>query len=189
MNRSTKQGNHFMQNKVMFLLITLLLGLMLCGTSHADNTWTVGFRGGVSEGDVDDEDFQQYELYINYVLPWRWQSTGGWFLNTHLNGTAGALRGAGETGFIGSLGPGIAVGKAGIPVVLAIGVSPTVLSKDHFDDAELGGKFHFTSHLGVFFQLGQRWELGYRFQHMSNAGLKKTNPGLDMHMFQLGYRF
>ncbi len=178
-----------MQNKVMFLLITLLLGLMLCGTSHADNTWTVGFRGGVSEGDVDDEDFQQYELYINYALPWRWQSTGGWFLNTHLNGTAGALRGAGETGFIGSLGPGIAVGKAGIPVVLAIGVSPTLLSKDHFDDAELGGKFHFTSHLGVFFQLGQRWELGYRFQHMSNAGLKKTNPGLDMHMFQLGYRF
>ncbi len=178
-----------MRNKARYLLITLLLGPMLCGTSSADDNRIIGLRGGVSEKDVDDEDFQQYEIYINYALPWRWQSAAGWFLSTYLNGTAGALRGAGETGFIGSLGPSVAVGKAGIPVVLAIGVSPTVLSKSEFDDAELGGKFHFTSHLGVFFQLGQRWDLGYRFQHMSNASIKSTNPGLNMHMFQLGYRF
>jgi hypothetical protein len=33
------------------------------------------------------------------------------------------------------------------------------------------------------------WRLGYRFQHMSNAGLSQPNPGLNMHMFALSYLF
>ena len=176
-----------MSVKTIFLVLALSVFTPLPG--HAQETWTVGLRGGFSAKDVDHEDFQQYELFAAYPLPWSWQSTSGWTLATRLNGAAGALRDDQKSGFIGSLGPAVVLGKAGLPVSLEIGTAPTVLSRSHFNGADLGDKFHFTSHAGIHIQFGEVLDAGYRYQHMSNASLDNTNPGLNMHMFWLGYRF
>jgi hypothetical protein len=45
---------------------------------------------------------------------------------------------------------------------------------------------------GDIFGLGiqsQRFELGYRYLHISNAGIELPNPGTDLHNIHLGYRF
>jgi hypothetical protein len=31
--------------------------------------------------------------------------------------------------------------------------------------------------------------VGYRFQHMSNASIYNRNPGLELHLLELSYRF
>jgi hypothetical protein len=36
---------------------------------------------------------------------------------------------------------------------------------------------------------GDDWTLGYRFQHISNAGLKKENPGLNFHALAIARGF
>lgn len=43
--------------------------------------------------------------------------------------------------------------------------------------------------LGLTLRLGQDLGVGYRFQHMSNGGIDKPNPGLDLHAFALNYHF
>jgi hypothetical protein len=37
--------------------------------------------------------------------------------------------------------------------------------------------------------LGGGVQLGYRWQHMSNANIYDSNPGVNVHMLSLTYRF
>jgi hypothetical protein len=32
-------------------------------------------------------------------------------------------------------------------------------------------------------------DLGYRYQHLSNAGLGDSNPGINFHLVRLAYHF
>jgi len=63
-------------------------------------------------------------------------------------------------------------------------------------DTELGDKdfdipFAFGSHAGVGLRFGPKdqIELGYRFQHLSNADLGDPNPGINFHLIRLLYYF
>ena len=47
----------------------------------------------------------------------------------------------------------------------------------------------FTSHAGFGCRIYKQLSAGYRFQHMSNASISRHNPGLDLHMCELSYRF
>ncbi|MHB1306262.1 MAG: acyloxyacyl hydrolase [Limisphaerales bacterium] len=38
-----------------------------------------------------------------------------------------------------------------------------------------------------FFTVKSKFELGYRLQPLSNAGLGQTHPGLNLHVFNLGH--
>ena len=65
----------------------------------------------------------------------------------------------------------------------------------HTDDS-IGNKnfdipFAFGSHVGGGLRFGSQaqYELIYRFQHLSNAGLGDDNPGINFHVLSLGYRF
>jgi lipid A 3-O-deacylase len=51
--------------------------------------------------------------------------------------------------------------------------------------------FQFTPTAGVGVQLGshQQYQVGYRFQHISNGGIKEPNPGINFHQLYLQYNF
>jgi len=68
---------------------------------------------------------------------------------------------------------------------------PTYISKSDFGGKSLGGKFFFTSYLGIGAYLGRQRKTTFivRFQHTSNAGLDGNNPGVDMVGLTLSYRF
>jgi hypothetical protein len=170
----------------MFVLILLLMALASsCAWAEA----TVGLQGGFSAKDVDEQDFQHYALSVTRPLPWTWQIASKWSISSELIGSAGALTSAGKTGFIGTLGPRFLLAREDSPIQLDLGISPTVLGKRKFEDANFGSHFQFTSHIGVIFRLGDSWYAGYRFQHMSNASISSINPGLNTHLFQVNYRF
>ncbi len=56
---------------------------------------------------------------------------------------------------------------------------------------DLGSAFQFGDHLGAGLTFGKRGEfdLGYRFQHLSNAGIKDPNSGINFHQLRLGCFF
>ena len=54
-----------------------------------------------------------------------------------------------------------------------------------------GSSFAFGDHLGFGLLLGTQhtYELGYRFQHLSNAGLATPNKGINYHLLRFGAHF
>jgi hypothetical protein len=171
-------------------LILLLLSIFSPQPGSADERdWmAVGFRAGLSATD-SNEDFEQYELFATYGLPWSLELTPGWFLRTNFKLSAGALRGGGETGFIGSVGPSITLSMVQDLILLDGGISAAFLSEHQFGRENFGGPIQFVSHVGIGFKLGGNLGVGYRFQHMSNASIYKRNPGLELHMLELSYFF
>jgi hypothetical protein len=167
--------------------------LMICWVFSPDmglalDLTTIGVRGGISDG-RNDEDFQQYEAFLNWTLPWERQIASDWRIGIFLEANAGALHGGSETAFVGSAGPGIHFSGFGGKIDIPLGVNPTVISNHTYGDVDFGGTFQFTSHVGLNVKFTQHFMMSYRLQHMSNAGIYKPNPGVNIHMLGIGYRF
>ena len=171
------------------ILILVLMGVSVQPADGGDIALrSIGLRGGVNDN-RNDEDFHQFESFMTWSLPWGRNWDSGWSLGTYLEANAGLLRGGQESAFVGSIGPGICFTILKEIVDISMGINPTIISRHKFGDENLGGPIEFTSHIGLNFNLGRRFSIGYRLQHMSNAVLYKHNPGLNMHMLEAGYRF
>ena len=66
-----------------------------------------------------------------------------------------------------------------------------LLSRSQIGDKRLSTLFQFGDHLGVGYRFGAKsaFDVGYRFQHHSNAGIKRPNPGINFHQVRLQYHF
>ena len=179
-----------MQLKPCWMILTIVLISIASQTGYSKDTdWrTIGLRGGISDN-RNDEDFQQYEGFVTWYLPWARQWDSGWAIGTYLETNAGVLTGGGDSAFVGSIGPGIYISGLNEKFDLSLGINPTIISEHNFGDENLGGPIEFTSHIGLNFNLARHLTVGYRLQHMSNAGIYNNNPGLNIHMIEVGYRF
>ena len=149
---------------------------------------SVGVRYGISATSFNNL-FGQAEAFTRLDLPWRWDFAEHWRLQPRLDASMGWLGRRGDNGVIGTMGPSVGVRHEGFPIEFEGGSSSTLLSRDHFGNTDFGIPLQFTSFLGLSADIGKRWGIGYRFQHMSNAGLGSDNPGLNMHMVSIRYRF
>jgi hypothetical protein len=149
---------------------------------------SVGARGGIS-ANLTGVSFNQAELFANWNLPWAWDFGREWLLASRLDFSAGWLADHDDNAFIGTLGPTLVLNRERLPVSFEGGVSPTLLSQYAFGSRNFGTYIQFTSHLGLNWDFAAHWRLGYRLQHMSNAGLGEHNRGLNMHLFGLSYVF
>ena len=175
---------------VCWLALATILSISTVESSWANDfrLFEVGIQGGF-DATSSDEDFVQVEAFVTYLLPWNLTWGSGWVLDTTLNGSAGALNGGGDTGLIVTLGPGLMLRKGEGKFALFAGVSPTLMSKSDYGLEDFGGNFQFTSYIGLSYLFTDNFGIGYRIQHMSNANIYDENPGLDLHMFILKYRF
>jgi hypothetical protein len=71
------------------------------------------------------------------------------------------------------------------------GIGAHYLSNDKFSSRELGSKLLFGDLFGFGKNFGEqdRYELGYRFLHFSNADLAEPNHGINLHLISLGYNY
>jgi opacity protein-like surface antigen len=78
-------------------------------------------------------------------------------------------------------------GRQGPYLEAAIGMH--LLSSTSIGDKRLGTAFQFGDHVGAGYRFGTNgaWDLGYRFQHLSNGGIKKPNDGINFHQLRLQY--
>jgi hypothetical protein len=167
------------------------LGLIGAATRMAaedTNVFSLGARSGFSSTDFGDP-FWQTEAFATYDWRKPWQLVSPWTLTPRLEGTLGDLSRNGENGFVGTMGPVVVLRYGQFPLVLDAGIRVTILSRMVYDNRDFGYPLQFTSHAGLIWEISSRWQMSYRFQHMSNAGLGSSNPGLNTHMLGVGYRF
>jgi hypothetical protein len=171
------------------LWVFVIIGFVTQPVCGGEIAWrSIGLRGGVNDH-RNDEDFEQYEAFTTWKLPWFRQWDSGWALGTYLEANAGVLSGGGTTAFVGSIGPGLYISGLKDMVEISMGINPTIISKHKFGDDNLGGPIQFTSHIGLNIIFNHHYSIGYRLQHMSNGILYEQNPGVNMHMLEVGYRF
>lgn len=79
----------------------------------------------------------------------------------------------------------------GITPFIEAAVGIHLMSDTTLGDKDFDIPFKFGSHGGVGFRFGpnDHLELGYRYQHLSNAGLGDSNPGINFHLIRLLYYF
>jgi lipid A 3-O-deacylase len=177
-----------------FMLVMLLCFAFGSSLSQAaEAKWdAVGIRGGGDYFDRHKGDvgfFQLFELFGNYALPWRLGTPPGLQLLTRVDVSAGALKREGDLGFIATLGPTLALRMFSERVDIDVGVALTYLERHLYHGRDLGGAFQFTSHGGVSVLIIWDTAIGYRIEHISNANIYPSNPGINFHMLELKHRF
>lgn len=133
--------------------------------------------------------FHQSEAYLKFQLPWSWKYDSGFRLEPTAEISCGCLWDGHDQGVVAALGPGLRVGYKKLPLFLEGGINPTVISPYQYPTRNFGCNMQFTSYLSVRWDVMPRVQVGYRYQHMSNASLAQPNPGLNLHMFSLGWNF
>jgi lipid A 3-O-deacylase len=84
------------------------------------------------------------------------------------------------------------VSDGGVVAFVEAGIGVRLLSHLHTTpERSLSTAFQFSNELGAGLQFGPqgRVTVGLRYQHISNAGIKRPNPGMDLYLGYVGYRF
>lgn len=128
----------------------------------------------------------------------QWLRTGGWHVGGYWDFGIGqwhrrSVR-AGENGDITEIGitPVFRFqqnDRRGAYVEAGIGAH--FLSRTAIGDKRFSASFQFGNHVGVGYRFGARgaYDVSYRFQHLSNAGLKHPNNGINFNQLRLQYHF
>jgi lipid A 3-O-deacylase len=71
------------------------------------------------------------------------------------------------------------------------GIGIHFLSHTSIGDKRFSTSFQFGDHIGVGYRFGARgaYDLSYRFQHLSNGGIKAPNSGINFSQIRLQYHF
>lgn len=194
MNHTLAQLPSMKKNPLLWIapILMLLLFLSLSAATAEANWEEAGVRMGIQAG-PKHEYFHQYEAFAVYGLPWDWRTSSGWGLAPQLNTSAGALVGGDETGFIGSVGTGLALNKPGGGIALEGGINLDLLDRRQFGRQDFGSILLWGAYIGLSYRFAGGLGLGYRLQHLSNNRIlyadKPPNPGVDMHMIGVSWNF
>ena len=181
----------------MRLILCLALVLIIPESTLAEDVHLLnaGVRGGATGlavlGKDEQEDFQQYDLFVTASLPWSTElGQSGWEFSSRLMGTAGALIGGGDEGFVGALVPLLAFGPKDSIVALDAGVGAALMSRYKFGEQNFGGAFQIVLTLGLRVPVYRGFGVGYRYSHLSDATIYGAHSrGADLHMLELSYDF
>jgi len=72
-----------------------------------------------------------------------------------------------------------------------VGIGWHLLSDSTIGDKRFSTLFQFGNHLGVGYRFGAKraYDVSYRYQHLSNAGIKRPNDGINFNQIRLQYHF
>lgn len=176
------------------LPLALAAVLMLAANAHAGSA--VYVEGGT---DDDEDDASRVGLALSYELPYRFLEAGNWYLGTAFEASASYWDARSGTSGNDSLFEGGLTGMlryqrtptGGLAPFVEAGTGPHVMSETGIANRDFDIRLTFGSHVGAGFRMGTRgqWEFLYRFQHLSNAGLGDSNPGINFHLLRVGYWF
>jgi lipid A 3-O-deacylase len=81
--------------------------------------------------------------------------------------------------------------SSGVTPFSQIGLGGHLLSDTELGNRDLATRLQFGPQVGVGLGFGRKgnYELTYRYQYLTNGGIKQPNDGLKMHFLSLGYAF
>ena len=168
--------------------------LMLAGAMFADPATAVD---GISLIGGTGEDARMGAIGLVWNWDKQWFKSGDWSLGGYWEADASYWKGdnpGGESitgiGLTPVFRYGSDAGTFAPYVEAAVGVH--VFSGVRINDnKKMGTAFEFGDHVGFGFRFGEglKYDLGYRFQHYSNAGISENNGGVNFHQLRLKYGF
>ena len=157
---------------------------------------SIGPRYGFSRKDPllgkrQTANFHLVDVAAIFRLPWSWPlGESPWSVETGLITSAGALSAAGDTGFIATVVPRVALrGWNGFASIEA-GIGLGLFGRATYGPQDFGGHVQcvLTTALQIH-PLSQAFT-GFRLQHFSDAGLYGSHSlGVDLYIIEVGYRF
>ncbi len=186
---------HFMPLKTtQALSVATLLTTLLNSTPVFPAAFGVAIEGGVGDdieakrmGAAIQSDWGMPSFtWGNWQLASFWEvSASHWEADPSITGV-GSLAQYGFTPFI-RLRP-VRPLLLGLQPFIEAGIGVSGLTEDRFNVKHLGTEFAFGNHGGMGLSYGN-FDISYRFQHLSNAGLVEANSGMNFHLFRVGYHF
>ena len=181
-----------MQEKRWFRFLKLLCLVWLAAIAYpgaAQDIWSVGTRGGVSFNSSVHR-FSQAEALGDMYLPWHWDFYSNRRLQPALDASAGWLNGEHANAFVGTVGPVLELHKGTFPLVLEGGSSPTLLSRNRFGSRDFGeaSSIHQPHRSGLGHHRPHPRGLSFP-AYVQRAGISNPNPGLNVQMLTVSYRF
>jgi hypothetical protein len=164
------------------------LCVVTCASAEEFSWDCVGARFGFGANE-SARDFYETEVFSDINMPFHWKVGRSFQVLTKLDVGLGRLGYRSDNAVVGEAGPLFVLTYKDFPVTLGAGSNCTGLSRSDFETKDLGIQFQFTTHIGVYWDFARHFRAGYRYQHISNAGLSDHNPGLNMHVFGLSYLF
>ncbi|EHP40794.1 putative signal peptide protein [Cupriavidus basilensis OR16] len=169
-----------------------MAALGACAAAHADPGVHVAF------GRDPGHNINKYEVGVNWDSGFAWGNPQGWLAKlqweaelAEWNSRSGVnAQNVTEFGF----SPILRVEKRGGSLVPFMEASVGVRMMSHkatSDDHRSGSLFQFSDMIGVGMAFGPKtaYEAGFRYQHVSNAGIKQPNPGSGFYTGYVRYRF
>ena len=163
--------------------------------SDSSHRYTFLLEGGTTDGDAEAERFGG-SIRVNFdraLLEGRnW--LGKAYLEASISywdGEAGRTNNDSLVDF--GLTPVLRMQKKGegVQPFAEFGIGAHLHTEDSIGNENFDIPFAFGSHIGLGFKFGPRskYELLYRFQHLSNASLGDDNPGINFHVVSIGVHF
>ena len=173
------------------------VGGVLCALLLSCNVWAVDGMF-VEMGNGDHADIARVGAIWNYDK--QWFTDGDWLVSGFWEASVGQWKGR------SGVGDNQTVTDLGITPVFrfqeknpgsfspylegAIGfhlISPAFI----YANRRFGSSFQFGDHLGAGVRFGdhQQFDLAYRYQHLSNGGIKKPNQGINLNEIHFIYHF
>jgi len=116
-----------------------------------------------------------------------WDASLGYWEGSQYNDIPGAKQRIADIGFTPVLRYQ-SIDKTGF--FAEIGIGAHLLSKTYNNDGDrLSTAFEFGDHLGVGYTFDKNWEVGAKYQHYSNGGIKEPNSGVNVVSVRVAYKF
>lgn len=152
----------------------------------------------VAYGRDTSHDVNKYEIGVNFNTPLQYGNPQGWLLRLQAEFNVAGWDARGGTNpqnlFEFGISPILRVEKRGgyfVPFAEASVGLRVLTHAGTSDEHRMGSAFQFSDMLGVGVGFGKNanTEVGFRFQHISNAGIKEPNPGSNFYTGYVRYRF
>jgi hypothetical protein len=180
--------------------IPLLLLPFITTAGATGNNWVdaISLSLGTDEDSIDADIYR-----LGLVNRWArtWFNGGAWNVGGYWDAELAYIKADAEPGendalYNISLTPVFRLQRdtalsSGVSPFAEAGIGAHLLSATSLANESYSTAFQFGSLLGwgVGFGKHGQYEVGYRFQHISNASIKRPNNGLNLHMLRLGYSF
>ena len=178
--------------------VLVLLGSLLFAVPHAHAIDGVSFELGTS--DSSNVSVDMVRVGVQWDWSKRWTLGSDWHLGGYWDLAVGywdndshnrSSSGIGDLGFT----PVFRIQQtdpSGLAPYIEAGIGFHYLTKTSINpERRLSTRFQFGDHIGVGLRFGPKhaFDLGYRYQHLSNAGIKDPNQGINFHQVRLQYHF
>jgi len=181
---------------------------MAAGAAAAAGLLAVSAAAGAVDGisfeygksDSSNVDVNLYRVALQWDWGVKWLDTGGWHLGGYWdlsaaywdnNSTPRDNSGLADVGFT----PVFHFGQdnpSGFSPYVELAVGAHFLSATSINSQRrFGSSYQFGDRIGAGFRFGDKgeYDLGYSYQHESNAGIKEPNQGINFQQVRLMYHF